>query len=398
MKIAKILALSYCLALSGDVLATPTPAIAPEYEQLLEQLVNINSDTRNPEGLQAVRVLLVPHFEKLGLVSSVHELKDGRRLLSFEAGASQPKILLIGHLDTVFPATGSFLRLRREGKRLIGPGVIDMKGGVVLLLNALGELKREGRMPAVRVVLNDDEEIGSPYSKLRLRELAHGMRYGLVFEPGLEDGAVVKGQAGVRWFKLTVRGRAAHAGLEPQNGTSACVELAHKLIQVAGLTRLERGLSLNPGVIEGGTKPNIVCEQASSTVDVRFQNPADLAYVRSEMERIGKHSTLHNANLGEGTHSGWTQIAELPLLPEERTQELVQVAQSVAKGLGQNLPARTVGYGSDGNNLADNGIPLLVGLGPYGGGLHTDHEFLDTDGYARRLLLVKDLLVKLGEK
>ncbi len=372
--------------------------IAPVYDALLEKIVNINTDSRNRAGLDAVRALLLPRFEALGFKATSYELADGHRLVSFEYPDSQPNILMIGHLDTVFPATGNFLRLRREGERFVGPGVIDMKGGVVLMLNALEELRREGVLPQVRVVLNDDEEIGSPHSKATLRDLAKGAKYGLVFEPGLEDGALVKGQAGVRWLKLMVHGKAAHAGLEPQNGINACVELAYKLIKMSELSRSDSGLYVNPGVIEGGTKPNVVCEKASSTIDVRFQNETDLKHLEQGLERIRGSSTLYNTRLNAGTTAEIKQIAELPLLSEERTHELVKTAQEIAITLGQNVSARTVGYGSDGNNLANSGIELLVGLGPYGGGMHTDQEYLDIHSYVQRLSLVKTLLLNLSKK
>lgn len=383
-------------ALLGVGLAASVSAhsatLAAEPRQLLQDLVDINSDTRNLPGLAAVRQLLIPRFEALGLRVTRHPVGQGREVLSFDTGSSAPKVLLVGHIDTVFAADNPFRQLREEGDRLIGPGVIDMKGGIVLLLNVLSDLRRQGPLDGIRVVLNDDEEIGSPHSKEMLRTLARGIPYGLVFEPGLEDGAVVNSQSGVRWMRLTAKGKAAHAGLEPQNGINACVELAHKVTQVAALAKPERGLTVNPGVIEGGTKANVVCEKASVTVDVRFRDLADWHGVASGLEDIRGHSHVVNHHLQQGTTAELQQLADMPPLPESSTRGLVQRAEAVARSLGQGFRARGVGYGSDGNHLAETGMQLLVGVGPYGGGMHSDTEFMRLSAYSERLALMTALV------
>ena len=384
------------LALGNVAGATQPEAMAPSYLELLQQLVDINTETRNLAGLAQARQLLIPQFEALGLVGTRHRLEqDGREVLSFETPGAKPRVLLLGHLDTVFSATGSFLRLQRQGDRLIGPGVIDMKGGVVLMLNVLAQLRTQGGLDQVRVVLNDDEEIGSPHSKSTLRALARGVPYGLVFEPGLEDGAVVSSQSGVRWIRLSTTGRAAHAGLEPENGIDACLDLAIKVRKVAELAQPDRGLTLNPGLIEGGSKPNVVCEKASVTFDVRFRSLADWRSVSAGIERISAQSDVVNARLQRGARTEVTQLAELPLLPAANTAELLEQVQTAAQALGQPLRARAVGYGSDGNNLADSPMQLLVGVGPYGGGMHSDQEFMRLSAYPERLALVTRLILQL---
>ena len=379
----------------GGAEAATAEEISPVYMQLLQEIVNINSDTRNPEGLAQMRELLIPHFEALGLKVTRHKLAEGRELLSFEEPGAEPQVLLLGHLDTVFPKAGAFRQLTRQGDRLTGPGVIDMKGGLVLMLNALAQLKRGEQLGKIRVLLNDDEEIGSPYSKRSLRELAQGIPHGLVFEPGLEDGAVVRSQSGVRWIKLTTSGKAAHAGLEPENGINACVDLAHKVTKAAALAQPQKGLTINPGVMEGGTKPNVVCEKASVTIDVRFRDLPDWQAVSEVMEKIRGQSDVYNNKLRQGTSTELTQIAEMPPLPESDTQVLVQQAEEVAQALGQAFQARGVGYGSDANHLAGTSMQLLVGLGPYGGGMHSDKEYMLLSSYSDRLALVTGLLRKL---
>ncbi len=383
------------VALNGAVAAAPEE-IAPAYMQLLQDIVNINTETRNVDGLAQARELLIPHFEALGMKLTRHKLAEqGREVLSFETPGARPQILLVGHLDTVFAKTNAFQRLSRQGDRLTGPGVIDMKGGVVLMLNVLGQLKQAGQLEQLRVVLNDDEEIGSPHSKKTLRALAQGIPYGLVFEPGLEDGAVVSSQAGVRWVKLTTTGKAAHAGLEPEKGINACLDLVSKVKKVADLARPQRGLTINPGVMEGGTKPNVVCEKASVTFDVRFRAQSDWAGVAAAIDGIRGQSDVYNETLRQGTSTESVQIAEMPPLPESSTRALVGQVEAVARTLGQPFNARGVGYGSDGNNLAEVGMQLLVGLGPFGGGMHSDKEYMLLSSYRDRLNLTTALINKL---
>lgn len=383
------------LSLSASCLADSSDKITPKYIQLLQELVNINSDTKNLEGLAKMRNVLTSHFEALGFITTRHILTGGREVLSFEVPGANPKVLLLGHVDTVFPQTSTFNKFAQHDDRLFGPGVIDMKGGIVLMLNVLEQLKHSQRLEQVRIVLNDDEEIGSSISKHTLLKLAEGIPYGLVFEPGLEDGAVVSSQAGVRWMKLAVTGKAAHAGLEPQNGVDACLDMAKKIIKIASLSKPEKGLTVNPGVFEGGTKPNVVCDKASVTIDVRFRNLLDWQHTFTEMENIRSQSDVYNSLLRQGTSAELIQIAGMPPLPESNTNTLVHQIEIVAKSLGQKFDARGVGYGSDANHLAETGMQLLVGVGPYGGGMYTNKEYMLLHAYSDRLALMTALIRKL---
>ncbi|MGQ5523445.1 M20/M25/M40 family metallo-hydrolase [Chitinimonas sp. PSY-7] len=376
--------------------AADKAVIAPHYRQLLQQLVDINTDTRNVAGLEDARKMLIPEFEALGMVLTRHRLKqDGREVLAFEVPNAQPQILFVGHIDTVFASSSKFRQLTEQADRLVGPGVIDMKGGVVLMLNVLAQLKQTGQLDKVRIVLNDDEEIGSPWSKETLRSLAKGIPFGLVFEPGLSDGAVVSSQSGVRWIKVTSSGKAAHAGLEPENGIDACRDIALKIKQITELAKPDRGLTINPGVVEGGSKPNVVCENASVTFDIRFRSPKDWEELSTAIELITKHSDVFNERLQKGPQTTAVQIAELPPLSEGQTTQLRKLLEASASTLGQSVQARPVGYGSDGNHLAVTGMQLLVGLGPFGGGMHSEQEFMRIDAYANRLDLITHMVGKL---
>lgn len=375
--------------------------MAPQWQSLLEELVNINSGTRNVAGLEQVRRALIPRFEALGFVTATTDLGEGRKLLSFQMPGATPELLLVGHLDTVFEQSGPFQRLRRQGDKLIGPSVIDMKGGVVLMLDVLSSLEDPALLRRIKVVLNDDEEIGSPASKESLKQAARGIPHALVFEPGLPDGAIVASQSGVRWLRLTVKGRGAHAGLEPELGVNACVEASHKAVRLAALTSFPRGLTVNVGTLEGGTKPNIVCEEARLTMDVRYRQQADLDATLAQIEQIRRDMKVMSPRLGTAPTATLETVAQLPSLPPERTRELRDMASRAAASVHQRIEARHVGYGSDGNHLAETGARLLVGLGPYGGGMHTEGEHLSLRGYAERRsfdrALIQTILSTKGE-
>ena len=223
-------------AASASVTAEPVPA----WQALLEKLVNINSGTRNIDGLDANRQVLIPEFEKLGFEVTTHDLKDGHKLLSMVVPGSKPEVLLMGHIDTVFKKDSDFQKFEVRGDRIYGPGVIDMKAGIVLMLDLLKRFKNTGQLGKFIVIINDDEEIGSPYSKDLVKKLVAGVKTGLVFEPGLPGGAVVTSHSGVYWLTLSVEGKAAHAGLEPEKGINACLELSEKVVRISKLSIIPR--------------------------------------------------------------------------------------------------------------------------------------------------------------
>lgn len=388
----------FLVSSSAWVMAADSDRIEPQYHQLLRDLVDINTDTSNIAGIEAARQLLIPKFVALGMQVIRHRLgQTGREVLEFTLPNARAKVMFVGHLDTVFAESSLFRNLSEQPGRLVGPGVIDMKGGVVLMLNVLSRLKETGRLDQVSVVLNDDEEIGSPSSKDTLRRLAKDIPYGLVFEPGLADGSVISSQSGVRWVRLSSKGKLAHAGLEPENGIDACRDIAQKITQITELAEPERGLTINPGVMEGGSKPNVVCENASVTFDVRFRDQQDWVALLAAIKRIANQSAVHNLHLQQGPITSVTQLAELPLLPEGKTIRLRQLLAESATALGQTITARPVGYGSDGNNLAVTNMQLLVGIGPYGGGMHSEQEFMQIDAYIKRLDLVTHIVNRLTD-
>lgn len=364
----------------------------PEWQTLLETIVNINSGSRNLEGLEAVRQVLVPEFEQFGLEVKTYDLDDGHKLLAASVPGSTPEILLMGHIDTVFPKESEFQSFEVRDDRIYGPGVIDMKAGIVLMRDLVKAFSDTGQLGKFMVIINDDEEIGSPYSSALARELAADVRSGLIFEPGLPDGAVVTSQSGVYWLTLTVTGKAAHAGLEPENGINACLELSEKVVRISKLSDYERKLSVNVGTIDGGTKPNVVCETATAGIDIRFVEDDDLQATLDAIRAITDEMTVYNDRLGAAPTATLETDVAIASLPPARSERLFGLLKRAGDRVNQTVRGQHVGYVSDANQLAVLGMDLLVGLGPYGGGMHTDEEFMLVSTYEERFALARALL------
>lgn len=372
-----------------------------KYLELLESIVNLNSGTGNSSGCDRVRELLIPHFEKLGYQTTLHTVHPDHKVLVFDFPESKPELMLVGHLDTVFPPDSHFQKFEDLGDRVTGPGVIDMKGGVVLLLNLLSDfhsdLNLKSILRKIRIVLNDEEEIGSPHSKELLKKLGKESPYGLVFEPGLPDRSIVTSEAGVFWFELHVKGAAAHAGLEHHKGVNAGLELAHKLTQLSTLTDYSRNLTVNIGTLKGGTRTNVVCDHAVASIEVRYAQEKDLTHVQKELGKIVSTMTVSSAETGEKPRAEIKPLAQAPCFTARSSEKLLPFFHKAEQQTHQSIPCKHVGYSSDANHLAQTGMSLLVGLGPYGGGMHTHHEFMLKSAYLERLELGKALIRALWE-
>ena len=246
----------------------------PEWLEALARLVEHESPSLDKASLDPLADHLATRLEAIGgRVEVLHNPKGGNHVLArfFESPRLEPALVL-GHYDTVWPkGTLATMPFRVEGRQAFGPGVFDMKASLVEAEFAIDSILRAGERPARPVVLliTSDEEIGSPTSRRLIEETASGSRYVLVLEPPLPDGSLKTARKGVGHFVVEVEGKAAHAGVEPRKGRSAILELAHLILELHALTDLDAGTSVNVGVIEGGTTPNVVAARASSRVDVR---------------------------------------------------------------------------------------------------------------------------------
>lgn len=303
-------------------------------------------------------------------------------------GEREPQLLVLCHADTVWPRGTVVKRpFRVEGERAYGPGVYDMKAGIVQLVWALHVLTRLGRVPdrAVTVLCTGDEEVGSPTSRPFIEAEARRSGAALVLEPATVTGAVKTWRKGVGRFRLEAHGRAAHAGVDPERGVSAVEELAHQILRLRALADPGTGTTVNVGVVGGGSKPNVVPEDAWAEVDVRVLTVAEAMRVESALR--GLRPVLAEASLR--VSGGFDRP------PMERTERVVRLflhARALASELGFALEESGSGGASDGNLVAAVGVPVLDGLGAVGDGAHADHEHVLVGSLPGRTALVARLI------
>jgi len=348
---------------------------------LLEQLVNIDSGTGHAAGIEAILDILEPRLKELGLATQRHPSPVGPHLVA--TGSREPQVLLIGHIDTVFPVgTVTQRPFRVEGSRAYGPGVLDMKSGIVMMLYVLELLARAGGWHQhARVIINADEEISSVHSRDLIYEHSRRCRAAFVFEGSRTMELVTTQRKGVGDLTVHVKGRAAHAGVTPEDGLSAIQEMARIIVGLHALTDLERGISVNVGVVSGGTVRNVIAEHASARVDIRFAAKADGEIL---MQRIREVCTPSHPGYAVEVTGGITRP------PMERRPDIVALFEhlrDVGRTLGLELVEGASGGVSDANLIADAGIPVIDSIGPVGAHLHSDAEYLELDSIVPRAAL-----------
>ncbi len=297
-------------------------------------------------------------------------------------------MLLVGHHDTVFPlGTLATRPFRVSDGQATGPGVFDMKGGIVLGVHAVGRARRP--VAASSCSFTADEEVGSGASRALIEARAEACGAVLVLEPAADGGALKTARKGTGGFEVTIHGRAAHAGLEPEKGVNALVEAALQVLAISELADPSRGTTVTPTVARAGTADNVVPAEATIRVDVRVTELDEAARVEAAMAALSTFDPEARLEVVGGVNR--------PPMPEQATAELFALAQKVAADAG--LPSPTgvaVGGGSDGNFTAALGIPTLDGLGAVGGGAHADHEFVVVDTMVDRARLLAGLVAAIA--
>ncbi len=346
---------------------------------LLRELVEIESPTYS-HGVYRVAARMAEELEALG---GTVRMLEGDHVVADLDGDGDP-LLLLGHTDTVWEeGTLATMPFRVEDDVAFGPGVYDMKGCLVLMLEAIRQAAR-GRRP-LRVFLTADEEHGSRTAREPMTAAAAGVAAALVVEPPTAHGHLKTARKGLGRFHVAITGRPAHAGTSLLEGASAVEELAHQIVRLHALTDHERGVSVNVGVVHGGTRENVVAAYADARLDVRVSHRADL-------ERL--EGLLHGLEPAvEGTSievdGEWTRP------PLERTPESARLfarAREIGRGLGLDLREASSGGGSDGNLVGALGVPVLDGLGAEGRGAHAHDEQLRLDTLPVRASLLAGLL------
>jgi glutamate carboxypeptidase len=357
-----------------------------------EALVAIESPTTDKAAVDRCGAALAARLAAIGgRVTRLPRPDRGDHLLT-EFGCGSSQILLLGHFDTVWPV-GQLDRmpLTRSSGRLHGPGVFDMKAGIAIAMLAARALLEVGPKLDLRVVMlwTTDEEVGSHSSRTVIEEEARRSRAVLVLEPSLPGGAVKTSRKGCGQYQVTVRGVAAHAGIEPQKGASAVQELAHQILHLNALQDLARGISVNVVQVSGGSRSNVIPDEARATVDVRVPTAASAGEIDAAFRAL-------RAVDGRTTVEATGGLDRPPLERTSHVQRLYKQAADVARELGQELAEGGTGGGSDGNFTAALGIPTLDGLGAVGDGAHALHEHVDIEALADRAALVAGLIMKLS--
>jgi glutamate carboxypeptidase len=368
----------------------------PAMEAALAALVAVNSYTRNPEGGARVGQLLAELFRMPGLASEQVPSERYAPHLVFRSDgkAGLSPVALLGHLDTVFPP-GVFEGYRAEGERRRGPGVFDMKGGLVVMAWALKAVAQAGglaRVPPLRVVVVSDEEEGSPEGASLIRRVIPGCQAALGFEPGRADDAVVTQRSGTGAVRAVATGKAAHAGNAYWDGANAIWALARFVDRAQQLSLRDTGVTVNAGLISGGTARNTVPARAEAVLDVRAPTAATFEAVLTGLDDAAQDLGVPRAHVS---------VERLSMRePMERTPASVALYESYAAcarrhGLGGDEAPRQ-GGGSDGNTAAAIGIPTIDALGPRGGGYHTPDEFVFVDTLVPRAAALAEWLLERG--
>jgi glutamate carboxypeptidase len=357
----------------------------------ITQLVEIESPSRDASGVSAVADWLESRLEKVPGITTTERIPAegyGEHVVfrAFEGDAKAA--LMMGHIDTVHPrGTKEYNPTRTEDGRLYGCGVFDMKASVVLMIEAVRAITELGLQPKrpVNILLSCDEEIGSPTGRPIVEREAARAAFALVCEPSA-NGAAKTGRKGTAGYKLVAHGIPAHAGLEPEKGASAILEIARQIGFLHGLNDLSTGTTVNVCVMHGGTTTNVIPSLAECDVDVRFTSMAEAERIDSAIRSLKSHDERVRLEI-QGA------INRPPLERTEAVAAIFEKARRIASGMGYELAETQVGGASDGNFVGAMGVPVLDGLGVKGDGAHTLREHIEVDDLPFRAALLTELLL-----
>ncbi|GBR67492.1 M20 family metallopeptidase [Gluconobacter kanchanaburiensis] len=363
----------------------------------LKDWVSIETPTTSPEKVNELGRLIMSRAEEAGLATEIHTgntdtrgaaLGDHIVLYDPQRRSNEKGILLLSHIDTVHPigTLAYTLPWKEEGDRIYGPGIADMKAGVLLAFRALARLARTSPLP-IRMLIVSDEEIGSPSSRRLIEEEAAKAKYVLVTEPGRPGNGIVSGRKGVGRYFLSCHGRPAHSGRAHAEGRSAIRELAHQILALEAMTDESRGITVNVGLITGGTGANVVAEHASAVVDLRVPDRKTGAEMNARI--LGLKSVDPDVAFtveGDLNRPGYVK--------DQGISDLVLKAESISKAAGQTVFDLSSGGGSDGNFSAAMGVPTLDALGIVGDGAHTLQEYIEVSSIPVRWNLLTELILQ----
>ena len=371
--------------------------LRPAQIQTLEQVVNIDSGTGDVAGGRKVASLLVPRLQALGMnVETVAaEAPDlPENIVATLKGSGRGRILIIGHIDTVFgPGTVAQRPFRIDGDRAMGPGVSDEKGGVIEGLYALQILHDLGFRDFAQVtfLIETSEERGSPGTQALIKRLVAGADVELNLEPGDPPDVLTVWRKGSTTFHIDVKGRAAHAGVAPQDGRNAAVELIHQVQADDVFPKSGEGITANLTLMNAGSRENIIPENASAAINVRVRDKADFDRVEQAFRANAQRTQVPDTSVTVSRTPAFPPLASNP-----GTDALAARSEAIYAGIGRKIGRGGNGGASESALAYEAGVPALDGLGPVGGGFHSDKEYLDLTTLTPRLYLLAELLMDLG--
>ncbi len=378
---------------------------------LLERITNINTGSLNKDGVDELAALFASELRTLGFSTSAlpgdviempscpgsdYTIDVADHLLATHSGNSS-RLLLMGHLDTVFPLDSPFQTFRREDDTMYGPGVADMKGGLVVMLYALKALAEFDQLDTIdmTILLNSDEEMGSLSSRKYLEEQAREHDWGLVYESSGTNN-LTRQRKGLGQARFVVNGRASHAGGAHEQGRSAIKELAYKIVEIENMTDYETGVTVNVGIVSGGEARNTVAPCAEALVDLRYPEPQQGLDAAAQFEAIFSQVYSYPVDAGEITTDSWINLHRPPKIPTAESDYLMDKARDIGRLLGQELGVTDSGGGTDGSLTQAVGLPTQDSLGVAGTGAHSNREEARVSSLVERAQLSAVLIRRLA--
>jgi len=359
----------------------------------LRTIVNMDSESKDKINVDALGKVLKAWWMKAGFDVEEINYNDVGNCYVARINQDKPgkKIILMGHFDTVFPKGEVASRpFKIEGGRAYGPGVGDMKSGLVTMLYSVKALKSEGYLKGpVSVILNSHEEIGSTYSRGVIIDESKNAEIAINLEPARANGAVVTGRKGVAFLDVSIKGKAAHAGVEPQKGANANLELAHRIIELQSLNDLDKGLTINVNVVSGGYTRNVISDKARAEVDIRFVKREDVGHINNYILKLLSKTKVPGTKCRSDL-----RIMFLPMERKKNVLSAYNLVCKAAKEIGININEAFTGGGSDAGFTSQIGIPTICGMGPIAGNPHSVNEYMEIPSMIERCKLLAVTIAK----
>lgn len=365
--------------------------------KLLERLVNIDSGTFNGAGLDRVGAIAMEELKRLGAKVETFPATPAmsRNVQATLTGTGKGRILLVAHMDTVFPDGAAAARpFRIDGARAYGPGIMDDKGGIVVALAALKILKQSGDTGygKITLLLNTNEETGSHGTRALMEKLAREHDVALNLEPGRAADGLVVMRKGSGEIELEVTGKAAHAGVAPEAGRNAAMEAAHQVLQLSRLADAGKQTTVNFTVIKAGERTNVIPDHATVQADVRVAVPEEFDRVEQDLARLSANHLIPDTKVSARLRRGFPPMPKSPV-----TDAVAAKAQAVYGELGRKLTLESSGGAADSSLTFATGVPTIDGLGIVGGGIHTPEEYAEVESIAPRAYLLARLIQEYGK-